>query len=169
MVFAMSKSSESLSRRQFVKGVGLAGMATTLVAQPVAEASVTGSSSRSRKAKNLIFLVVDGMGIGTYSLAHYWSLRNLGKNLNWTDLYRQPGIRRAMQDTASASSPVTDSAAAASAWGCACWKKRASLRCWIRRTDGSGKGWQRWLPKWRRRPPIPGCPAGRRLRHRYLW
>lgn len=114
----MSKFMESFSRRQFVKGGGLAGMAAALGSSAVAVDAIPEASAKGRPAKNLIFLVVDGMGTGTFSLGHHWSLRNLGKPLNWTNLYCHPGIRRALQDTASASSPVTDSAAAASAWGC---------------------------------------------------
>ena len=62
----MSNSLEPLSRRQFIKGAGLAGMAATLSVQSVAETSVPGESSKAGKAKNLIFLVVDGMGMGTH-------------------------------------------------------------------------------------------------------
>lgn len=114
----MSGSHRSLSRRQFVKGVGLSGIAATLSTQSIAEASNSRNLSKGKKAKNLIFLVVDGMGTGTHCLANRWSLRSCRRPLNWTELYRSPDLRRAYQDTASASSPVTDSAAAASAWGC---------------------------------------------------
>ena len=110
----MSKITGSLSRRQFVKNAGFAGAAAALGTHSVAGKPLP---STGRRAKNLIFLVVDGMGVGTYSLGHHWSLRNLGKPLNWVSLYSFPGIKRVVQDTASASSPVTDSAAAASAWG----------------------------------------------------
>jgi len=108
---------QQLNRRQFVKGAGLAGITAALGAQAVSGES-DNAQTRSKSAKNLIFLVVDGMGKGTLSLAHHWSLRNTGKPLNWIKLYQQPDLKWAQQDTASASSPVTDSAAAASAWGC---------------------------------------------------
>lgn len=114
----MLKSLESLNRRQFVKGVSLTGVAATLNAPSVAGASISEKSSKGKKAKNLIFLVADGMGTGTCSLAHHWSLRHPEKLLNWTNLHNYPDMKQALQDTASASSPVTDSAAAASAWGC---------------------------------------------------
>ena len=115
----MSKSPASFNRRQFVKSVALTGVAATISASSIAEGAVPAVlSGNNKKAKNLIFLVADGMGTGTFSLAHHWSLYNSGKSLNWTELYRQPNIRRALQDTASANSPVTASAAAASAWGC---------------------------------------------------
>jgi alkaline phosphatase len=57
------------------------------------------------------------MSHGTLALAHHWNLRQSGGPLNWIRLYEHPGLHRSMQDTASHSSPVTDSAAAASAWG----------------------------------------------------
>ena len=114
----MSKSSDALNRRQFIKGVGLTGVAATIGASSIAGREIPEVLSQSKKAKNLIFLIADGMGTGTFSLAHHWSLYNSGKLLNWTDLYRHPNVSQALQDTASASSPVTDSAAAASAWGC---------------------------------------------------
>lgn len=112
----MSETLKHPSRRQFLKGAGLVGAASALtgcstVAKP-------NKPSKSTKAKNMIFLVVDGMCMGTVGLAHHWNLRNRGAPLNWMQLYGRDGLTRAMQDTASASSPVTDSAAAASAWGC---------------------------------------------------
>ena len=103
----------SKSRRRFLKGAGMAGLATTLAPQH----SLAVESNKHGKAKNLIFLVVDGMCNGTLGLAHHWNLRNRGKRLNWMQLYERADLRRCIQDTASNSSPVTDSAAAASAWG----------------------------------------------------
>jgi len=105
--------SVSKSRRQFLKGAGMAGFATTLAPQH----ALAVESIKHAKAKNLIFLVVDGMCSGTLSLAHHWNLRNHGKPLNWMQLYQRADLRKCTQDTASLSSPVTDSAAAASAWG----------------------------------------------------
>ena len=114
----MSKSYPPSNRRQFIKGLGLTGVAATLGASSAVADQVRSQTSRASKAKNLIFLVVDGMCTGTYGFAHHWSLRNRNAPLNWMQVYEQPGMTRALQDTASASSPVTDSAAAASAWGC---------------------------------------------------
>lgn len=61
--------------------------------------------------------MVDGLCNGTLGLAHHWKLRNEGDRLHWMQLYDRPDLHRCFQDTASASSPVTDSAAAASSWG----------------------------------------------------
>jgi len=107
------------TRRQFIKGASLAGAASVFSANSAA-ASATKKSIPVAKAqaKNVIFLVVDGMCTGTMGLAHHWSLRNRQQPMNWMQLYSRSDLTRAVQDTASASSPVTDSAAAASAWGC---------------------------------------------------
>lgn len=123
------------SRRRFIQGAGLAGMATTMMVGPTVQSasgqsstvppsSVPPSTARPStarpsvaKAHNLIFLVVDGMCHGTLGLAHHWNLRNRNEPLHWMGLYDRPGLHRCFQDTSSASSPVTDSAAAASAWG----------------------------------------------------
>jgi len=91
----------------------MTGLATSLFGGK----SVAAEFSQRAKAKNLIFLVVDGMCHGTLGLAHHWNRRRHGKHLNWMQLYLRPGLHRCMQDTASHNSPVTDSAAAASAWG----------------------------------------------------
>lgn len=109
----MTKILLSNSRRNFLKGAGLAGLATSLNAKPLKASA----NRRGPQARNLIFLVVDGMCNGTLGLAHHWNLRNQGRLLNWMELYNRPDMVRSLQDTASNSSPVTDSAAAASAWG----------------------------------------------------
>ncbi|CAA6679841.1 MULTISPECIES: alkaline phosphatase [unclassified Lentimonas] len=114
----MSKSFPLSNRRQFIKGLGLSGVAATLGASSSVAGRVRLRTPKTATAKNLIFLVVDGMCTGTYGFAHHWSLRNRKAPLNWMQVYEQAGLTRALQDTASASSPVTDSAAAASAWGC---------------------------------------------------
>ena len=98
--------------------MGLTGVAATLGASVAAATRVRVRQPKNAKAKNLIFLVVDGMCTGTYGFAHHWSLRNRKAPLNWMQVYEQPGLTRALQDTASASSPVTVSASAASSCGC---------------------------------------------------
>jgi alkaline phosphatase len=127
--------SHSESRRNFIKGAGLLGAASTIGTNQ-ANAGVFASHDKSQqlKAKNVIFLVVDGMSSGTLGLAHHWSLRNRNEPLEWMRLFDRSDIRRALQDTASASSPVTDSAAASSAWGCGQCVNNGALN-----TDATGK------------------------------
>ncbi len=116
IVLNMDTSTPS-SRRQFLKLSGLAGATTILPSAQVGAALVEESKLSSGRAKNLIFLMVDGLCNGTLGLGHHWKLRNENTSLNWIKLFERQGVRRGFQDTASANSPVTDSAAAASAWG----------------------------------------------------
>lgn len=69
-------------------------------------------------ARNIIVLVSDGMSLGTLTLAERYRRRFDERGTHWLGLYRRPDLHRALMDTASASSLVTDSAAASSAWGC---------------------------------------------------
>jgi len=62
-------------------------------------------------------MVSDGMSLGTLSMADLYSRNILGKQSNWMNLYHEKKVTRALMDTASASSIVTDSAAASSAFG----------------------------------------------------
>lgn len=72
---------------------------------------------KGRKAKNIIFMISDGMSNGTLSMANLYSKNILGKETNWMNLYLENKASRALMDTASASSIVTDSAAASSSFG----------------------------------------------------
>lgn len=69
------------------------------------------------QAKNIIFMISDGMSSGTLSMANLYSRNILGRNTCWMNLYLENRVARALMDTASASSIVTDSAAASSAFG----------------------------------------------------
>lgn len=74
-------------------------------------------SFRGKKAKNIIFMISDGMSNGTLSMANLYSKNILGREMNWMNLYLKNKATRALMDTASASSIVTDSAAASSSFG----------------------------------------------------
>jgi len=107
----------SPSRRRFLKTGALAGAAGLWTAKPALAMTSPQTGGRSGQARNVIFMVADGMCHGTLGLAHHWQLKHRGERLSWMQLYDRPDLHSALQDTASASSPVTDSAAAASAWG----------------------------------------------------
>lgn len=62
-------------------------------------------------------MVSDGMSTGTLTLVETWSRRKLGRPSHWVSLWSRAGVRRASASTHCADSLVTDSAAAASAWG----------------------------------------------------
>src|SRR5690606_33334404 len=74
-------------------------------------------SAAKKAAKNIIFMVSDGMSIGTLSMANMLSERRDGKLCAWMSLYQDGKAVRGLMDTASANSLVTDSAAASSSWG----------------------------------------------------
>ncbi len=74
-------------------------------------------SPKRKAAKNIIFLVSDGMSTGTLNMADLLMRQKEGKGSHWIDLYRNQKAKRALMDTASANSFVTDSAAAGSSWG----------------------------------------------------
>lgn len=78
-----------------------------------------GSVDFTRKgiAKNIIFLVSDGMSAGTLAMADILLKHKEGRSSEWVKLYEENTVRRALMETASANSFVTDSAAAGSAWG----------------------------------------------------
>jgi len=103
-----------MNRRSILKGGLLAGLGIPFIS---VNDVIANSSVKGKKVKNIIMLVSDGMSIGTLNMADLYSLRALGKGTNWLQLYRDAKGSRALMDTASASSMVTDSAAASSSWG----------------------------------------------------
>lgn len=75
-------------------------------------------SDTTRHAKNLIFMVSDGMSMGTLQLADLHLRQTRDQTSHWLSLIQNnPEARRSVVDTASFNSLVTDSAAAATAWG----------------------------------------------------
>jgi alkaline phosphatase len=103
-----------MNRRSLLKGGLLTGLGLPFVGLTNAVATPIKSG---KKAKNIIMMVSDGMSIGTLNMADLYSNRILGTGSKWLNLYRDQLAIRALMDTASASSMVTDSAAASSAWG----------------------------------------------------
>ena len=106
-----------LSRRGFLH-TGLAGGALLLVPTLTAQTTAPAAPAAARRARNVIFLVSDGMSLGTLTMSERFRMRHEGRSTHWIGLYGKPGTHLALIDTASADSPVTDSAAGASAWGC---------------------------------------------------
>ncbi|RNL52108.1 alkaline phosphatase [Pedobacter jejuensis] len=103
-----------MNRRSLLKGGFLAGLGLPFIGlQDVVASPYTGA----KKAKNIIMMVSDGMSIGTLNMADLYANRTFGKSSKWLGLYRDNKAVRALMDTASASSMVTDSAAASSSWG----------------------------------------------------
>jgi alkaline phosphatase len=113
---------KGLNRRDFLKFGALTGLVAgtgTLVS------SCNGNAQNGRqgrnwkgKAKNVIFLVTDGMSHGTLQMADLMSRRKLGRPSKWISLYEEGKLNRGLMDMTTGNTSVPDSAAAASAWGC---------------------------------------------------
>lgn len=96
-------------------GLGLSGAASAAPAVRTSRSASVGAAAGP--AKNVIFMVADGMSTSTLSLGEMYSRANLGRSMRWCGLWGKPGVRRASMTTYSADGWVTDSAAAGSAWG----------------------------------------------------
>jgi alkaline phosphatase len=109
----------AMDRRKFFRNGSLAAFGATLL-NPLdltANEIEFEGLSKGKTAKNIIFLVSDGMSSGTLNMADVLMNRKFGKTTNWMQLYKDNRVVRALMDTASASSIVTDSAAGSAAWG----------------------------------------------------
>lgn len=109
-----------MKRRDFFRNASFTVFGSALLQPAGALAGVTGRAGRRLKgktARNIIFMVSDGMSTGTLNMASLLLQRREGRQSSWLQLYEQQQVTRALMDTASASSLVTDSSAASSAWG----------------------------------------------------
>lgn len=118
-----------LSRRGFL-GVGAAGALAATGAGAWAQTpldvrldgdGVRGGPRAKGAARNIVFLISDGMSAGTLTLADMLIRDRTGKPSRWIEWIRSAGdassgVRRAMLATECADSLVTDSAAASTAW-----------------------------------------------------
>ena len=98
-------------RHGFVAGLGIG----ILPALPACTSAL--NLNNPGKAKNIIFLVSDGMSSSTLAMADQLLHRKEGRGTNWLNLYREGKANRALMDMASLNAIVTDSAAASSSWG----------------------------------------------------
>ncbi len=94
------------------------------------------------RAKNIIFMISDGMSSGTLAMANQYSRNILGKTGSWINLYQENKVSRALMDTASASSMVTDSAAASSSFGGGTRVKNGVLNI--------GANGEKYIPIWQK-------------------
>src|SRR5690606_12564547 len=108
-----------MNRRKFFKAGSLAGVGAALLnpLQGFANTFENEITLKNKKAQNIIVLVSDGMSSGTLNMANIYSERILGRTTNWIQSYKDNIVSRGLMDMASASSIVTDSAAASSSWG----------------------------------------------------
>ncbi len=107
-----------MKRRDFLN-IGVLATVGGAIATPSLAGQLTGNLElpAEGKAKNIIFMVSDGMSHGTLNMADLLLQRKEGRSSNWIKLYREQKAMRAYMDTASADSMVTDSAAGSSSWG----------------------------------------------------
>ena len=108
-----------MNRRKFFRNGSLFTLGATLLNPFESTANILdiNTLNKNKKAKNIIFMVSDGMSTGTLNMADLYLNRKTGKGSNWLQLYKDQRINRALMDTASASSIVTDSSAGSSSWG----------------------------------------------------
>ncbi|PRD47497.1 alkaline phosphatase [Sphingobacterium haloxyli] len=108
-----------MRRRDFFKKTALGAIGASVLSpfSSFAGRFVDETLGNAGKAKNIIFMVSDGMSIGTLNMADMMRQRKEGRESNWLSLYSHDKVRRALMDTASANSLITDSAAASSSWG----------------------------------------------------
>lgn len=112
------KNSSGVSRKDFLKQ-GMAASALFAGAGMFTSGCTTKEVSNPGDAKNIIFMVTDGMSHGTLALADMVKYRQFGERSNWMEIYNSDRkFHRGVMDMASLDSPVTDSSAAASSWGC---------------------------------------------------
>lgn len=107
-----------MERRSFFKNSSLAALGIGLSPTIGGCESIIEEENLQKKAKNIIFLVSDGMSSGTLTMTDYLSSRKQGYHSHWMSLYHENRAKRALMETSSANSIVTDSAAASSSWGC---------------------------------------------------
>lgn len=116
-----------MDRRKFFKYGSLATAGVALLSPIDILARPAEISGKGKTTKNIIMLISDGMSTGTLNMADLYLNRIHGRSSNWMQLYKDNKVSRALMDTASASSIVTDSAAASSAFGGGVRVKNGSL------------------------------------------
>lgn len=133
-----------MNRRKFFRNGSLFTLGTALINpfDSVASSIQPDFLDKNKKAKNIILLVSDGMSTGTLNMTDLYLNRKTGVGSNWIQLYKDNRVSHALMDTASASSIVTDSAAASSSWGSGFRVKNGSLNVGV---DG-----QEYLPIWQK-------------------
>lgn len=110
----MQSPAHDLTRRALLKTAILGGASSLLHGASPSESPVVRPSG---KVRGVVFMVADGMSPGVLTLAEAYSKLTRQRGTRWWRLYNDPTAARGLMDTASASSMVTDSAAASSAWG----------------------------------------------------
>jgi alkaline phosphatase len=117
----------SFSRRDFLKTGALGSLAVGTLGVACANPGSSSPTAWKGSARNVIFMVSDGMSAGTLSMADHMKRIQFGTPSNWIALYETNRAKRSLMDMASLTSIVTDSAAAAASWGCGFRVENGSL------------------------------------------
>lgn len=135
-----------MRRREFFVKSSMGAAASSLLlpfgACTPAKVAAANGTGAGKKARNIIFMVSDGMSTGTLNMGDLFLQRKEGRGSFWLDLYRNQRVSRALMDMASASSMVTDSAAASSSWGGGVRVKNGHLN--------TGPNGEEYLPIWQK-------------------
>lgn len=142
-----------MKRRDFLN-MGVLATIGGAIATPTLAGQMAGKFETpvKSKAKNIIFMVSDGMSYGTLNMADLLLQRKEGRSSNWIKLYREQKARRAYMDTASANSMVTDSAAGSSSWGGGVRVNNGALNL-----GSDGTSYKPILQKFKERGMAVGC------------
>lgn len=143
-----------MNRRLFFRNGSIAAIGTAVLSPfelfgKTPESDLLG---KGKKAKNIIFLVSDGMSTGTLNMTDLYLNRTFGKSSNWLQLYKDNRVSRALMDTASASSIVTDSSAGSSSWGGGVRVPNGSLN-----VGANGEQYLPILQKFKKAGKMAGC------------
>jgi len=103
-----------LNRRELLELGIAAGLSAGLLGATRAQDAPT--TSTAGRPRNIVFMVADGMSLGVPSLAEPFSQLVRETGTAWAALLRDPRNTLGFFDTGSLNSPVTDSAAASTAW-----------------------------------------------------
>lgn len=133
-----------MNRRNFFRNGSLAALGATIINPFQSSASTLDIDliDKNKKAKNIIVIISDGMSMGTLNMTDLYLHRKTGKCSNWIELYKDNRVKRGLMDMTSASSIVTDSAAASSAWGSGFRVRNGSLNV--------GVNGEVYLPIWQK-------------------
>jgi alkaline phosphatase len=102
-----------IGRRDWLKTAGICSAASILSGTR----GLAATAASAGKVRGVVFMVSDGMSPGVLTLAESYSMLTRKRGTRWWQLFNDRSAARGLMDTASASSMVTDSAAASSAWG----------------------------------------------------
>lgn len=100
------------SRRSFMG----AGLASAAVLATGSAASAQPRRTSTKRPRNVILMISDGMSPGVLQLGEHFAQQQRGTSSAWMDLTHADRARTTMMSTYSANGPVTDSAAAGTAF-----------------------------------------------------